>query len=82
MNGIPSTGTRDLTSTPTGEEVIRIPTKPFHGRKYGSTEAGSTTEAPSGSDSTPLRDSSAVEHVPGKDGTRVRFPLLDLEIIH
>ena len=82
MNGIPSTGTRDLTSTPTGEEVIRIPTKRFHGRKCGSTEAGSTTEAHSGSDSTSLRDSSAVEHVLGKDETRVRFPFLDLEIVH
>ena len=82
MNGIPSTGTRDLTSTHTGEEVIRIPTKPFRGRKYGSTEAGSTTEAPSGSNSTPLRDSSAVEHIHGKDGTRVRFPFLDQKIVH
>ena len=82
MNGIPSTGTRDLTSTHTGEEVIRIPTKRFRGRKYGSIEPGSTTEEHGGSDSTPLRDSSAVEHIHGKDGTRVRFPLLDLVIVH
>ena len=51
MNGIPSTGTRDSTSTPTGEGATKIPTRPFRGRKCVSTEPGSTTEAPSGSDS-------------------------------
>ncbi len=78
MNGIPSTGTRDSTSTPTGEEVIRIPTKPFQSSKYVSTELGSTTERHSGSNSTSLRDSSEVEHILGRDETRVRLPFLDL----
>ena len=82
MNGTPSTGMRDLTSTLTGEGATRIPTEPFHGRKCGSTEPGSTTEAHSGSDSTSLRDSSVGEHVLGKDETRVRIPFLDLKIIH
>ena len=82
MNGIPSTGTRDSTSTPTGEEATRIPTKLFQSSKYVSTELGSTTEEHSGSNSASLRDSSEGEHVLGKDETRVRLPFLDLKIIH
>ena len=82
MNGTPSTGTKGIIFTPTGEGATRIQSKPFQSSKYVSTELGSTTEEHSGSNSTPLRDSSEVEHVLGKDETRVRLPFLDLKIIH
>ena len=82
MNGIPSTGTKGTIFTPIGEGATRIRTKPFQSSKYVSTELGSTTERHSGSNSTPLRDSSEGEHVLGRDETRVRLPFLDLKIIH
>ena len=82
MNGTPSTGTKGIIFTPTGEGATKIPTKPFQSSKYVSTELGSTTERHSGSNSTSLRDSSEGEHVLGKDETRVRLPFLDLRIIH
>ncbi len=77
MNGIPCTGTKGTIFTPVGEGATRIQTKPFQSSKYASTELGSTTERHSGSNSTPLRDSSEVEHILGRDETRVRLPFLD-----
>ena len=78
MNGIPCTGTKGTIFTLVGEGATRIQTKPFQSSKCASIELGSTTERHSGSNSTPLRDSSEGERIHGKDETRVRLPFLDL----